>query len=104
MLTVTEKAQEQISAFFKGREAKPIRIFLTNGCGGPQIAMGLDEATDQDSVFEFSGIQYLVEKTLLDQAKPIEIDFGVDGFKITSSLELGAACGGCGSTSNCCGH
>lgn len=104
MLTVTEKAQEQVSAFFEDRETKPIRIFVTNGCGGPKIAMGLDDANDQDSVFEFSGIQYLVESTLLYQVQPIEIDFGVGGFKISSSLQPGVGCGGCGSSSNCCGN
>ena len=103
MLNVTEKAQEQIARYFEENEVKPIRIFLTNGCGGQQIMLALDELRPTDTTFEFAGIQYLVEKEFLAQAQPIEIDFIGQGFKVTSSLQLGGGgCGGCGSSESCC--
>ncbi len=103
MLNVTEQAQEQIANYFKENEIKPIRVFLTNGCGGRQIALALDAARSEDAVFEFAGVQYLVEKSFLAQAQPIEIDFAGHGFKVSSSLQLGGGCGGgCGSSEGCC--
>lgn len=102
MLNVTEKAQEQIARYFEENELKPIRVFLTNGCGGQQIMLALDDARPDDATFEFAGIQYLVEKSFLAQAQPIEIDFVGQGFKVSSSLQLSSGCGGCGSSESCC--
>jgi len=31
MITVTAEATEQVAEFFKGRDVKPIRIFLNSG-------------------------------------------------------------------------
>jgi hypothetical protein len=59
MLTVTEIAQKQIAKFFEENALRPVRVFLSNGCGGPQIAMGLDDARSEDTVFEFAGVQFL---------------------------------------------
>ena len=103
MLTVTEHAQEQIANYFKENELKPIRVFVSSGCGGRQIALALDAARPEDAVFEFAGVQYLVEKSFLAQAQPIEIDFAGHGFKVSSSLQLGGGgCNGCGSSESCC--
>jgi Fe-S cluster assembly iron-binding protein IscA len=101
MLNVTEHAQKQIADYFKDNQLKPIRVFLTSGCGGRQIALALDAARPEDAVIEFAGVQYLVEKSFLAQAQPIEIDFAGQGFNVSSSLQLGG-CGGCGSSEGCC--
>ena len=104
MLNVTEKAQEQVAKYFEDNELKPIRVFLTSSCSGQQIALALDEIKSNDKTFVFADIQYVVDKTFLKEAQPIEIDFTGYGFKVTSALELGSgSCGGCGSSSNCCG-
>ena len=102
MLNVTEKAQQQVAKYFEDNEVKPIRVFLTSACSGQQIVMALDEAKPNDKTFVFGGISYLVDKDFLIQAQPIEIDFAVHGFKVTSALQLDSGCGGCGSSSNCC--
>jgi len=102
MLNVTPTAQKQVAFFFNENEIKPIRVFLTSGCGGSQIALALDEAKPNDRIFEYAGIQYLVDKAFLSQVQPIEIDFTDHGFKISSALELGGGCGGCGSSRTCC--
>jgi iron-sulfur cluster assembly protein len=102
MLTVTEKALEQIARYFDNHEIKPIRVFITSSCSGQQIALALDEARPDDVTFEFDGIQFLVNKNFLTQAQPIEIDFAVQGFKVSSALKLNAGCGGCGSSGTCC--
>ena len=61
--------------------------------------MALDEPNEQDQVFEFDGLTYLVESALLNQARPIKVDFVEEehcsGFSITSMLARPDSCGSC---------
>ena len=105
MLEVTDKAVEMIKDFIKDRETPhSIRIMMSGGCGGPGLGMALDEAQDSDEVIENNGLTFVVDKILLEEAKPIQVDFIVtpdgSGFKLTSS-PLTAAVAGCGGS--CCG-
>ncbi len=102
MLEVTEAAQKQISDYFKEEKVMPIRIFLKEGCGGSSFAMALDEARDTDNIYDIDGFQYIVDKNFMEKAKPIKIDFKKVGFQITSCIDLGCGCSGCGSDSSCC--
>lgn len=102
MINVTEKAQEQIKAFFEGRDIKPVRIFLNQGCGGAQLAMALDDKKETDSATEIAGVTYLMDTELLNDATPVEIDFSGTGFQISSRLELSSGCSSCGSHGSCC--
>lgn len=65
--------------------------------------MALDESRDNDEIFEDRGITYLIDKVLLEEVQPVNVDFiesaGGAGFKLTSSLAGGAGCGG--SCSSC---
>jgi adenine/guanine phosphoribosyltransferase-like PRPP-binding protein len=49
-------------------------------------------------VFEENGLTFLVEKSLLDEAKPIKLDYIVtpqgEGFYISSALARASDCGG----------
>ena len=57
MIKVTETAQEQVKAYFEGKEVQPIRIFINNGgCGGPSLAMALDEKREDDAAFTHGGV------------------------------------------------
>ena len=54
--------------------------------------MALDEPNENDEMIKDNGVTYLIEKDLLEQAKPINVDF-VDtergsGFSITSNIFL----------------
>jgi len=105
MFNVTEAAQSEVAEYFKENELKPIRVFLHQGCGGPQIALAVDEKRDDDSIYEFAGVEYVIEKDFLNHAQPIEVDFqAMAGFTVTSNLQLspGGGCGGCGSSDSCC--
>jgi Fe-S cluster assembly iron-binding protein IscA len=59
--------------------------------------MALDEPKDNDEVVKSNGITYLVDKQLLDQVKPITIDFVESGwgsgFSISSNLKKADSCG-----------
>ena len=59
--------------------------------------MALDEPKENDNVYDVDGFQYLVDKDLLEKAKPIKVDYLNIGFKIDSGMDFGAAsgCAGC---------
>ena len=61
--------------------------------------MSLDEAREEDKVFEEDGITFVMDEQLFEQAKPVNIDFittaGGSGFSITSGLP-GGSCSACG--------
>jgi Fe-S cluster assembly iron-binding protein IscA len=61
--------------------------------------MALDEPKEEDQSFELEGLTYLVDSALLNQARPIKIDYVEDGhcsgFAITSMLSKPDSCGPC---------
>lgn len=103
MLTVTDKASEVIKDFLKDKKAgASIRVFMNMGCSGASLGMALDEAKNEaDEVMQAGGTTLVIEKELLNQVKPISIDFITTpegaGFKLTSSLPQpqGGCCGSC---------
>ena len=61
--------------------------------------MALDEPKENDEMLNEAGVNFLIEKDLLDKIQPVNIDF-VDsamgsGFSITSALSQGNSCGSC---------
>jgi Fe-S cluster assembly iron-binding protein IscA len=66
--------------------------------------MALDEPKDTDEVIQDSGLTFLIDKTLYEEAQPITVDFMDSamgsGFKLSSSLA--AAGGGCGGGCSSC--
>jgi len=64
--------------------------------------MALDEPKENDVTFMDREVQYLIDKDLLDEAKPVKIDFKKSffgsGFRMTSSLFKKKGTGG-----GCCG-
>ena len=65
--------------------------------------MALDEPTDRDETYLIGGFTFLVEKTLLEKAKPIKVDFLINGFKLDCGLDFGpaTACSSCSTTGSC---
>ena len=65
--------------------------------------MALDEPRDTDDTYDIEGFQYIVDKEFLEKAKPIKVDFLINGFKLVCGLDLGAmsACGGCSTAGTC---
>jgi len=66
------------------------------------LALALDEPNDNDEIYDISGLKYVVEKALLEQARPIKIDFFDWGFHITSSMVFDGGCGSGSSGSSGC--
>jgi Fe-S cluster assembly iron-binding protein IscA len=96
MINVSKPAQEQVRMYFEGKEIAPIRIFLNSGgCGGPSLAMALDEKKETDAVFTFDDVEYIIDKDLLEKATPVDIDFAGTGFCLDSGLPQTGGCTGC---------
>jgi iron-sulfur cluster assembly protein len=102
MLKVTKSATDKIAEYFKDREVSPIRIFLNSGgCGGPSIAMTLDERKDTDHTFDIKGFQFVVDKEFLREAEPIKVDYTRFGFQFDCSLEFEEGCSACPTSGEC---
>jgi Fe-S cluster assembly iron-binding protein IscA len=103
MVEVTASATNQIIEYFKDKEIVPIRIFLNEGgCGGPGLAMALDDQKTTDDVFEINGFTYIVDKQFMEKAKPIKVDFLVNGFNLDCTIQFSSGCSSCGTTGSCC--
>ena len=105
MITLSENARKELDAYFADKEKMGVRVFLAaGGCSGPRLALALDDATDQDEVFEDGGYTLLVDKELYTQTGNIAVDMGYMGFTVDSELELpGVGLGGCASCGGGCG-
>jgi iron-sulfur cluster assembly protein len=102
MLNVTESAIQAVAEYFRTMDIRPIRIFLTQGCGGQQLAMALDETKPSDDIYETNGYRFIMDRTLLEQAQPVEIDYADMSFRISSHLQLSGGCQSCGTAGSCC--
>jgi len=62
--------------------------------------MALDEPKESDVTFTDRGIQYLIDKDLFNEVKPVTVDFKKSflgsGFRLTSSLSNRSGAGCCG--------
>lgn|GEM_PF-805611 len=66
------------------------------------MALALDEQKDTDVVHEVEGYTFLVEKSLMDEAKSISVEFHPHmGFNVNSALKMQNAGGGCSSCTSC---
>jgi Fe-S cluster assembly iron-binding protein IscA len=103
MFQVTEKAIEMIREFQKDKDQiPPIRLKLfASSCGSHTIQMTLDESQENDETFNDGGLTFLIDKELLEQVKPIKIDYVLtasghgDGFSISANLSKAVSSGSC---------
>lgn len=100
MFELTKAAMEQLNKHFAGKEVSPIRIHMAARCGGPRLALVLDEQKDNDVVYEIGGYTFLIDSSLMDEAKPISVEFHqYMGFDIKSGLKMNFS--GCTSCTSC---
>ena len=100
MFELTKAAKEQLDMHFTGKDVSPIRVYMAAGCGGPRLALALDEQKDNDAVHKIDGYTFLVETDLMNEVQPVSVEFDPHmGFNIKSSLKVSAS--GCSSCSSC---
>lgn len=100
MVELTQSAKQQLDNHFNGKGVSPIRVYMAPSCGGPRLALALDEKRDNDSVHEVSGYTFLVEEELLKSAGAITVDMTPYGFLVTSAADPGGNGGGRGCSSS----
>jgi Fe-S cluster assembly iron-binding protein IscA len=107
MVEVTPEASQALKTVMAEKNLEPpIRIFLQSGCGGAQLALGVDQARDGDERFAVDGLDFVIQKELSDTVGDMKLDFLTDpdqqGFMLSSSKPLPQPQGG-GCGDGCCG-
>ncbi len=100
MLTMTNAARQELEAYFADKEKNPIRVYLTGGCGGPRLALALDEPDQDDQVVEEGGFSFCLNKELVSMIGSVNVDVTPMGFTLTPEKPLPNSGGGCGG--GCC--
>jgi iron-sulfur cluster assembly accessory protein len=107
MFSITESAQEMVKSTLAEKQIEgAVRVFLADsgGCSGTQLALTVDDAKDDDQVFEVEGQTFLVDQNLSELCGELKVDFVDDGirkgFLIASERPFAqhSGCGSCG----CC--
>ena len=103
MVTLTDIAAQKVSEFLATQEQPEagLRVAVKGGgCSGFQYQLALDEARDDDQVFEFEGIRILVDQQSLRYVDGSTVDYTESlmgaGFQVNNPNVV-AACG-CGSS------
>ena len=77
-INVTNKAVDEIKKVLKEKNAtsKKIRIFLAGiGWGGPTFNLALDEQKENDEIYSEDSVDFIVDKSLIDQYRGFKIDY-----------------------------
>jgi iron-sulfur cluster assembly protein len=99
---ITDTAAEKIRDLVAANETEQaLRVAVKGGgCSGFQYALALDQAKEDDHVFEQNGVAVLVDKVSMQFVFGSEVDFvdGLQGAGFTvNNPNVVAACG-CGSS------
>ncbi len=103
-ITLTDGAADKIKDLVAGRDnadESALRVAVRGGgCSGFQYALALDQAKDDDHIFEHNGVSVVVDKVSMQFVIGSQVDF-VDGLQgagfVVNNPNVVAACG-CGSS------
>lgn len=101
MLELTDTARKELESYFSDKEKATIRIFSTAGCGGPRLALALDEPAGTDHTEENNGLTFCIDKELLGQVQGVKINLTYMGFAVDPLVPFASTgesvCASCGS-------
>lgn len=101
-ISLTEAAQTALRTTFQDRARPSLRIFMSFMYdGGPRLDVAPDAPNADDSVCQVDGWTVVINTQLLNQAAPLSIDVGPQGYVVHSALDFSEAGGDCGGT---CDH
>ena len=106
-ITISEDAAQRLGLIVtqqREHEQQGLRIFArTGGCGcsGPAFAMGIDTASEDDSILDLEGVRFIVDPQTATSLEGASIDYTEDdlmrkGFTIEAPNAQPADGGGCG--------
>lgn len=97
LLSLTEAADSALANHFGATGRPSLRVFLSFlSDSGPRLELAPDTPTAADTTFSARSWQFVINSQLLQQAAPLLVDCGEDGFVIHSSLDFSQAGGNCG--------
>jgi Fe-S cluster assembly iron-binding protein IscA len=97
MLTLTKEAKAVLEHLFQGGSRPSLRVFLSFlHDSGPRLDLAPDQPTATDVAFSVDGWNFIINEQLMQQAAPVTIDVGPDGFLMHSGLDFSEAGGNCG--------
>lgn len=96
-LKVTPRAMLLLNDFFKGKEKKPVRIFVKlGGCGIRAFSVAVEKQKKNDKSISVNGFTFIIEKKLWDKVKPIKVDADKISFRISGNgIQPNSGCGTC---------
>ena len=79
-INITNKAIVEVKKVLKEKNStstsKKIRIFLAGiGWGGPTFNLALDEQKENDEIYSEDYVDFIADKSLIDQYKGFKIDY-----------------------------
>ena len=97
MIKVTPRAHLLLNNFFKGKDIKPVRIFVKlGGCGIRSFGIAVEKPKKNDAVISVDGFTFIIEKGLWDRVKPIKVDADSISFRISGNgIQPNSGCGTC---------
>jgi Fe-S cluster assembly iron-binding protein IscA len=63
--------------------------------------MTLDEQRNTDTVFDIDGFRFLVDKELMREADPVNVDFSGFGFQFDCGMDFNGGCSACATSTAC---
>ena len=105
MISVSKEAGQAIKDYLSAQnmDNTTLRIYLGGGCSGASLRLVLDDAGNEDTIYEQDGLNYTIEKTLEEQLGDVDVNLikedGQEYFSITSTnppLDMASGCAGCG--------
>lgn len=90
---------EEVKAIIKDHKEAPdnVRIYLAGmGCSGPSFGLALDDVKEGDMKDDSSGVNFIVEKALIEKFQGFTIEKAGEGFRVIPEAGVESACGSCG--------
>ncbi|MHC1712267.1 MAG: hypothetical protein AB9872_08960 [Solidesulfovibrio sp.] len=99
ILTLATEAKTVLEHHFSAGNRPALRIFLSFlHDSGPRLELAPDQQTATDIALTVDGWHFIINDQLMQQAAPLAVDVGPDGFLIHSALDFSEAGGNCGGT------
>lgn len=117
MLEVSDLAVTKVKEYLaENNITSAVRVaIMSGGCSGPALSLALDEKKETDAIYEFEGLNFLVDGAVTAACGAIKVDYvqetsgcgcsgsGGSGFSVSSEkpLATGGGCGGSCSSGTC---
>jgi hypothetical protein len=97
ILTLAKEAKAVLEHHFSAGNRPTLRIFLSFlHDSGPRLDLAPDQQNATDIAITADGWHFIINDQLMQQAAPLTVSVGPDGFFIHSALDFSEAGGNCG--------